>query len=345
MTEWIEETLPSYGFDVSTFGHDIGIPFGPNTWRSIAQPQGVPIPFPSLSALRRLQSAIRAADVVIIQNVFWPLSNIAARLAQHTRTPAMTIVHANSALPTTHEPFWLRVAEATHAKTLARMQFRAAAPVGITQCAADFICNHYGVSAGTLRLPLSPHLPTECEPFVPKNGPLSVVFAARLAPMKAPQIAVEAVKQARSIIDMHLHIFGDGPLRGEVEEALDGGITCHGAVPWREAISAIARADIYISSSVTDVAQTSLLEATCLGVPSSATSVGAAPEYLSGSLSVGLAAPGNPESLAASLVRVAKDLPNLRQAAFERGKVLRNVHASNVVARDLQALLVDAMVS
>ena len=326
-TSWIVESMSERGFSVRTFGHDIAPGTGDGIWPSLGAPIGIPIPRPSIRQWHHLRMELRHADVVLIQNAFWPLSNITGFAAGIERRPAITLVHANAALPTQHEPLALRMVESAHAHTLARWQFRYAPPLAIGPSSQQFIQSHYGLQAGILPLPLPDNLPAIRENHEPSN-PLKVVFSARLAPAKAPEHAIRACAIARETIPLTLDIYGDGPLLATTKESAPSWVQFHGGQSWESAIRHVANADVFLSSSRTDNAQLSLLEAIALGVPSVATNVGDATIYMDGVLREALAPPEDPAALAERLIGVAAKYAFFQRATLDQAIILRTRHTS-----------------
>ena len=331
VTEWMCEVLPRRGFTVRTAGHPVGGGSGDLLWPSVAEPLGVPIPTPSIGSLRRVARALRWADVVVVQNAFWPLSNVVSIELMFARRPALSLIHANAALPMADPPRWLLLAEHLHARTLAALQLRVAPPLAISQSSQRFVRDHYHRHADILPLPLPDGLPP-MRPPLPRRDPLRIVVCGRLAPVKAPADAIRACEIARQRINLTLDVVGGGPLEESLRAGSPDWVRFHGAQPWRSALALVGAADLVVSSSITDNAQTAMLEALCLGVPAVATDVGETSDYLLGGLRRGIAPAGNPGRLAECIMSVARNHAEVQSLTRKRAIELRRRHRSDDVA-------------
>jgi glycosyltransferase involved in cell wall biosynthesis len=111
-------------------------------------------------------------------------------------------------------------------------------------------------------------------------------------------------------------IVGDGPDRGRLEEeiaalGLQGRVRLTGER--RDVPELLARADVFVLSSASEGMPVSVLEAMAAGLPIVASRVGGVPEQIADSETGLLVEPGDPDELAASLMRLIQD-PDLRRS-------------------------------
>jgi glycosyltransferase involved in cell wall biosynthesis len=140
------------------------------------------------------------------------------------------------------------------------------------------------------------------------DGALRLVHASSLLPIYGLDTAVEAMARLGPTLNAHLDVYGDGPFRTDVEDAItrygaDERVTLHGRVPLDDLPDALAGADLalvptrpepYMAYSLS----TKLLEAVAMAVPVIATDLatvrrhfdGAAIRYVPGADAPALAA-------------------------------------------------------
>lgn len=340
--DWLRQTLAGRGHDVRLVGAasparaDLMFPsFSPGR-RSFAT---VPVALPAPRALAHLSDLVRWADVALIQNCFYTLSFFVAAMAQVHRTPARTVVHASSnAIPGMGLPS--RVVASGYAHTLGSLQLRMARPLPVSESSARFVLRQYGMDGEVIPFPLRA-LPLRQQPAPPSmSNPLEIVWAGRMAEAKAPELAVAAVEQLVQEQPCRLHVYGDGPLASRLPRK--PWLIRHGMRPWPEVVDAQARSHVFLSTSVADNVQTSLLEALAMGVPAVATDVGEAGRYLSGNLASLLCPINDPVSLGRALMVVARDWDPFSQLAAVRGAQLCEEHNAEAVADQVEALLLRA---
>jgi glycosyltransferase involved in cell wall biosynthesis len=339
---WMADALRTGGYEpriVTTIGE------GDVTWPAYrVRPANIPIPVIRTRYYRQLVAEVREADIVLIQNFFWPLSWAAAEAARRSNTPALTIVHGNVLFPT-GSSLAIRGISRAHAFTLARRQFAVAPPVAVSQSGAVFLREQFGVPGTTLPFPLDVGRPTRsAHEFSAHDAALRGVFAGRLVELKDPATAIRAVLDASDHLRPRratLDVFGDGPLREGLERRYGGGsaVSFHGARPRNEVLDALVGAEFALSTSLTDNAQTSLLEALCLGVPVVATRVGDAAAYLDGPLAQLLVEPGDSRGVAEKMVMLARDYEYWESLCRSQATVLRQRHDPQLSASKLLALI------
>lgn len=104
--------------------------------------------------------------------------------------------------------------------------------------------------------------------------PLKIMSVGRLIPLKGVKYAIQAfAKFVETGGEGELHIYGDGPLRSELESLAaslttnDSLIIFHGNVPNAEILTALDSADILVHSSFREGGSWTILEAMAHGVP------------------------------------------------------------------------------
>jgi glycosyltransferase involved in cell wall biosynthesis len=108
---------------------------------------------------------------------------------------------------------------------------------------------------------------------------------------------------------VHLHVVGDGPLRGALSRragdlGLDGAITFHGEIAHDVLPSFYRACDLFVLSSRFESQAMVALEAAACGCPVVATRVGVVPEL--GAAARGVA-PGDAAALGEAMVNVLRD--------------------------------------
>jgi glycosyltransferase involved in cell wall biosynthesis len=153
------------------------------------------------------------------------------------------------------------------------------------------------------------------------EGP--AVLVARLSPEKdVPTLLRAAARVAQEEPGFRLEIAGDGPdmpalrqLAGELN--LTETVRFLGVV--REIPALLARANLFVLSSLTEGISLTLLEAMASGLPVVATRVGGNPEVVADGATGLLVPAGDPQALAAALVKLWRD-PTARLALGQAGR-------------------------
>jgi glycosyltransferase involved in cell wall biosynthesis len=134
-----------------------------------------------------------------------------------------------------------------------------------------------------------------------------------------------------------LQIAGDGPLREELTAlskklSLDSHVQFLGMV--RDVPALLQRASLYVLSSISEGVSLTILEAMARGLPIVATRVGGTPEAVRDGANGLLVPPGDPRSLAVSLLRLWRD-DTLARRLGEAGRlrVLEHFDVRRMVAR------------
>jgi glycosyltransferase involved in cell wall biosynthesis len=174
-----------------------------------------------------------------------------------------------------------------------------------------------------------------------------IVALGRLAAQKRPDVAVRAMKDLRTQHPhARLHLAGDGPARGEVEDlvqrlGLGEVVRLEGM---REDVPALlSQATCLLLTSDYESCPYTVIEAMAAGVPVVATRVGGVPELVEDGVSGLLVDPGSPEQVAAAIGRLlanpdfARELGDSgRRVAGERFSVERMVRETVALYDELE---------
>lgn len=137
-----------------------------------------------------------------------------------------------------------------------------------------------------------------------------LLSVASLTPVKDQRTLVEAfVEVSRLMPDAHLHLVGDGPLRGDLEHlaarrSVSAAVTFHGAVAHHDLPPFYRSADLVVVSSRFESQSMTALEAAACGTGIVGTAVGILPELGAGARTVPV---GDSGALAAGLLAVLNE--------------------------------------
>jgi glycosyltransferase involved in cell wall biosynthesis len=145
----------------------------------------------------------------------------------------------------------------------------------------------------------------------------TVLALGRLSPEKGFNILIEAVALSREAgAPVHLRIVGDGPYRGELEEAarahgIADSISFAGELPPDAVREELKAADIFCMASFSEGLPVSLMEAMAVGVPCISTWIAGIPELAENEVTALTVPPARADSLAVAITRLARE-PELR---------------------------------
>jgi glycosyltransferase involved in cell wall biosynthesis len=191
----------------------------------------------------------------------------------------------------------------------------------------------------------APHLPGPAWP--PRTaGPL-ISIVGRLQAVKGHRIFLES---ARKVLmerpDAQFWIVGDGELRHELE-AIAARLGLTRAVSFlgyrSDASYAMAVSDVVVCSSFYEAFPRNLLEALALERPVVATAVGGIPEIVVDGETGILAPAGDPNALAASVLRLLKDRELAQRLAAAGRKLVSRQYTVEAQATALAALYREAL--
>jgi glycosyltransferase involved in cell wall biosynthesis len=144
----------------------------------------------------------------------------------------------------------------------------------------------------------------------PSNGRelMTIVTLANLRPEKGlVQLLEAAVLVMRTAPRARFAIWGDGPLRSELEaliraKGLTGTVELRGAT--REPQNVLKQGDIFVLPSLSEACSNVILEAMATGLPVVATRVGGTPALVDDHRTGLLVPPDNPQALAQAILRL-----------------------------------------
>lgn len=301
-------------------------------------PAGWPLPTGGWATMWREAGR---ADAIVANNSVHALSAVAVLAGWLRRVPSLLVIHGSGqGVP----PGARRIgaARAAFRRTLGRVAVRRSLAVSVSQVGVEGARRTYGVRAEYLPYPL-PQLPAASPVPPPATGEaMRVVWIGRLAPEKDPLSAVEGVERLGARRPVALDVYGDGPLRGRMEQlaATRPWLILHGARPWAEVLDAQEDAHACLSTSVWDNVQVAVLEALARGVPVISTRVGDALRYyMTPSLERWCLEPRDPDATADALEELLASYEEQRRAFAENGSRLQAIH------RDAPRVLMDLIAS
>ncbi len=144
----------------------------------------------------------------------------------------------------------------------------------------------------------------------PGGGRPSVTIGtlANLRPEKGlRQLLEAAARVSRSAPNVRFVVWGDGPLRGELDavvraHALSGAVELRGATP--DPDTALRECDIFVLPSLSEASPNVVLEAMATGLPVVATRVGGVPGLVDDLRTGILVPPDDPQGLAEAIVKL-----------------------------------------
>jgi len=165
-----------------------------------------------------------------------------------------------------------------------------------------------------------------------------ILMVGRLASQKRPDIALRALAAARrQIPELELDVVGDGPLRAETEAlATELGVAdaVHFLGNRHDVPELLARAECVLLASDYEGCPLAVIEAMAASVAVAATAAGGTAELVRPGATGALAAKGDPEGLAASLVEVLVDSERAAELGAEgRRDAERNLSLERMVGR------------
>jgi glycosyltransferase involved in cell wall biosynthesis len=165
-------------------------------------------------------------------------------------------------------------------------------------------------------IPLSPTTPSE--PFERRHFNIGIV--GRVSKVKGHLFLIKAVQRLSDLVDLRVHVIGNGPLERELREyCIANGIESRVRFwGFREDIHELMRhLDILVMPSLHEGLPYTALEAMYLRIPIIASAVGGLREVLRNDETAILVPPGDCEKLAGAIRRLHDD-PSRRQTISER---------------------------
>ena len=304
-----------------------------------AGPARWPVP---VGGLRSLWREIGRADVVLANCHLFVLPQLAAVIARLRRIPGFYAVHGAMDYPAAGAA--QRIAAAVNDHLFLPVSLRALPPLTVSRAGARYIQQRWSLASA--RMPFPARNATAARPAAElTDQPARIVWAARLAPEKAPLIAVDAVDRIVAAgRRVRFEIYGDGPLMHLLQAAATDRpwMRLHGDRPWEDVIAAQNAAHLCLSSSIGDNVQLALLEPLARGVPCVSTRVGDAPDYYPPALRWACVEPDDALALAAASEKLLSEHARWSAEFRAAGELLRERHSDAAAADALERLLVDA---
>jgi glycosyltransferase involved in cell wall biosynthesis len=172
------------------------------------------------------------------------------------------------------------------------------------------------------RIDRLPAIDIHAEYWLPRGAPV-VVNVGALVGHKGQRHLVDTVPPVmRDIPDVHVVVFGEGELRAPLEKQIKQlGLDKRVLLPgFREdVLSLVKSSDLFVMSSVTEGLGSAVLDAMAMGLAVVGTRAGGIPEAVVSGTTGLLVEPGEPQPLAAAMVRLLKDA-GLRRGYGEAGR-------------------------
>jgi glycosyltransferase involved in cell wall biosynthesis len=162
----------------------------------------------------------------------------------------------------------------------------------------------------------------DAEPAGKRHSGFHIGIVGRIVKVKGHDHLLDAMRRLQHLPDVHLHVFGSGPLRARCERrahrlGLSGRVTFHGFCA--DMPARMRSLDVLAMPSEHEGVPYTLLEAMYLRVPVVATAVGGLPEVLEHGRSGLLVPPRNSGALAVSLEGLYRDA-GLRRRLGDGGR-------------------------
>jgi L-malate glycosyltransferase len=180
--------------------------------------------------------------------------------------------------------------------------------------------------------------------YKPSTDPpaTDVVFVGRLAPIKRPELLLDAIAAARARLGrMSALIVGDGPLRAALEDhartsGLGDAVTFTGHR--NDAVDLLARSRVFVLTSQSEGVSLSLMEALACGVPAVVAHVGDLADVLADGVNGYLVDSHDPQKFADRLVQLLSN-EALRHRFAEAARLRANAYGVEAITRRWESVL------
>ena len=141
----------------------------------------------------------------------------------------------------------------------------------------------------------------------------TVLFAGGLLENKGILPLIEAAETFLTAVpDLHLTFLGDGPLKSRIqnwieEKGFESRVTLAGVVPYNDMVRHLRRAFALVLPSYQEGMPSVIIEALACGTPCVATAVGEVPNIIYQGINGLLIAPGTPEEIASSVMKLVRN--------------------------------------
>jgi len=205
---------------------------------------------------------------------------------------------------------------------------------------AKYVTVRSGIELDRFRRPARPREAVRAELSIPADAPV-VGTVTRLSPQKAPLDFVTAAAQvAARRPDAHFVVVGDGPLRAGVEAriAVLGLASCVHLTGLRRDVPDLLHSfDVFALSSLWEGLPRVLSQAMAAGLAVVATAVDGNAEAVEDGVNGLLAPPGDPQAMAAALLRLLDD-PALAAQMGAAGRERAEEFGARKMVEDIAAL-------
>lgn len=161
-----------------------------------------------------------------------------------------------------------------------------------------------------------------------KKNEKIIITTSRLEPKNGLSDLVEgfSLLKNQSDFSLKLLILGEGSERSKIEEIIKDNkleelVILTGFVNQKDVPKYLAISDVFIRPSLSEGLGNSFLEAMAAGLPVIATPVGGIPDFLIDEVNGLFCQPGNPQSIADSLLRIFSDV-RLSERVIENGRAM-----------------------
>jgi len=270
----------------------------------------------SLGSLSQTRALAREADVIHAQAFASILPAAAGRI--RSGAPLVATFHTSHFLTRAEKPAWRPIL-----RRLAQIpDYSLAASEEIARVAMDLAP---GVKVEALANGVDTTFFHRVEPALPSGGRLRIVVPRRLFPKNGVEYFIRAFPLILKELDAEAILIGDGPERERLQAlsedlGISHGISFLGKKAHSEMPGLLSSGDLAVIPSLMEATSIAALEAMACELPVVASNVGGLPEIVGEEVG-GLFEPGNPEALAAAVLRVVEegDLP--RRGALARARV------------------------
>ena len=295
------------------------------------------------------EELIRNRSIDVVYDRTYHMSMIAGAAALRSGVPRVSTIVSppHRALPMVERRFiWLK------RRRLAQIYLASSQVIAVSQQAADSAVRYYGLPPErieVIRNPV-PEIEVDRDFQIPNRVPgcIRLVCVGRMTAEKGHRELLQSLmmlEQRGADVNLHVHLLGDGPLRGEIESLASrlerNQVFVHGyqARPgdW------IAAADGLILPSLFEGMPNVVLEAMRLQTPVIATRAGGTIELERNKPTIFWANPGDPASLATTIEEFIANRSSHFDHADAALQMINQHHRVSKVTQQIESFLVDAV--
>jgi alpha-maltose-1-phosphate synthase len=160
-----------------------------------------------------------------------------------------------------------------------------------------------------------------------KRGNVRIIYVGRLVDWKRVDLLIAASARLIGEVNFEVHIVGDGPLRGALEEQvqklfLTKQVLFHGRLPQPAVANLLRDSDIMVLPSMRECGGAAVLEAMACGTPVIATNWGGPADYIMANSGI-LISPATPPIFVAELANAILSMIRRPEVRAEMGKAGR----------------------